>query len=375
MTELKYVVISDVHLGHRRNPTNRIIDNLKVYIDKLPKDIKILFIAGDLFDRLLDNSMQDVIEINLWLHWLLLYCARGGIKLRILEGTPSHDWRQSSIIDTILHISGVSVDVAYISTLHIEIMGDLGVSILYVPDEWDIDPNNTYIQVKKLMQEVSLSKVDIAIMHGQFTYQIPNTPATIPRHSEELYLDIVNHYIHIGHVHTYSYFDRIIAQGSFDRLAHGEEEPKGGVYVSLIIDDSYVDRCHVFLVNPGALIFKTINVKGETLDEVIAYLDKHILKHPSGSYIRLKGKPGNATFRYFDEIRKRYSLYVVSRLGEDADKPSNVITISADDDNYNQLSITPDNITLLLADCIKSKYAVSDAQWGYFRECMSELKP
>lgn len=373
MSELKYVIISDVHLGHRRNPTSRIIDNLKAFTDNLPKDLDIFFIAGDLFDRLLDNSMPDGIEISLWLHQLLLYCARHKIRLRILEGTPSHDWRQSSMVGSIHYISGVPVDVAYISTLHIEQIADLGINILYVPDEWDIDPGNTYKQIKGLMQELSLSQVDIAIMHGQFTYQIPNAPATIPRHSEELYLDIVKHYIHIGHIHTHSYFDRIIAQGSFDRLAHGEEEVKGGVYVSIRRSDGYTDKSYTFIENPNALIFKTINVRGETLDDIVGYLDKQILKYPTGSYIRLKGKPGNATFRCYDEIKKRYALYVLTRLGDDADKPLSTVSINTDDDTYNQLSITPDNIVTLLADSIKSKYTVSDAQWVHFHRYMSEL--
>jgi hypothetical protein len=264
------------------------------------------------------------------------------------------------------------VDVDYISTLHIEQMADLGVNVLYIPDEWDIDPGNTYKQVKGLMQELSLSQVDIAIMHGQFTYQIPNAPATIPRHSEELYLGIVKHYIHIGHIHTHSYFDRIIAQGSFDRLAHGEEEAKGGVYVCIRGNNGYVDKSYTFIENPNALIFKTINVRGESLDDVVGYLDKQILKYPIGSYIRLKGKPGNTTFRSFDEIRKRYALYTLSRLGDNDDKSLSVITIDTND-SYNQLSITPDNITMLLADSIKSKYTVSDVQWVYFHKYMAEL--
>lgn len=373
MSELKYVVISDVHLGHRRNPTSRIIENLKAFTDNLPKGLDIFFIAGDLFDRLLDNSMPDGIEISLWLHHLLLYCAKHRIRLRILEGTPSHDWRQSSMIGSIRYISGVPVDVEYISALHIEKIDELGISILYVPDEWDVDPNNTYKQVKGLMHDLSLSQVDIAIMHGQFTYQIPNAPATVPRHSEDLYLGIVKHYIHIGHVHTHSYFDRIVAQGSFDRLAHGEEEPKGGVYVNIRRNDSYVDRSYTFIENPNALIFKTINVRGESLDDIVGYLDKQILRYPTGSYIRLKGKPGNATFRSFDEIKKRYALYVLSRVGDDVDKPLATVSIDKDDDNHNQLSITPDNIVTLLADSIKSKYNVTDAQWMFFHKCMSEL--
>ena len=80
-----------------------------------------------------------------------------------------------------------------------------------------------------------LTKVDYAVMHGQFDYQLPKHITGMPRHDSQKYLDIVKHYIFIGHIHTHSVYDRIIAQGSFDRLTHGQEEPKG--YVVSIVDD------------------------------------------------------------------------------------------------------------------------------------------
>lgn len=360
MTEFVYAVISDVHLGHRKNTTAEIIKNLEAYVSKLPDDIQALFIAGDLYDRLLDNSMPDNIEIKMWMYRLLTWCDKRDVMLRILEGTPSHDWKQSSVVEAIAKIARVGVDVRHVVALSIEVLSN-GISVLYVPDEWDVDPENTFSQVKDLMLEKGLSKVDIAVMHGQFTYQVPNAPATVPKHSEESYLDIVKHYVHIGHVHTHSYFDRIVAQGSFDRLAHGEEEPKGGV-IARVYGDKH---SYEFVENKGAMIFKTIQVRGSNLEEVIAYLDKQILKHKEGSHIRLKGSTDHTAFKYYDELKKRYALYNLLKKGDIEDEAVPIFVL---EDEHHHFSITEENVEKLLRDCIVGKYTFSDKHWGRFEE-------
>ena len=65
--EIKYLVFSDVHFGHDKTPTEFIINNLNNllsnYVDR--KDIKAIFIAGDLFDRLLGSRYNCLIYISL----------------------------------------------------------------------------------------------------------------------------------------------------------------------------------------------------------------------------------------------------------------------------------------------------------------------
>ena len=366
--DVDYIVLSDVHLGHKRTPTAHIIDNLKATVGPLFKNkLDIIFIAGDLFDRLLDKSMDDVSDIDKWLFWLFYNCQQHSVKLRILEGTPSHDWKQSRHIKTILDISCLSVDFQYISALSIEIMEDLGISILYVPDEWNESTEETLTQVKGLLADNHLNTVDIAIMHGQFAYQIPQAPATIPRHSELDYLSIVKHFIHIGHVHSFSVFERIIAQGSLDRLAHGEEEPKGLVWAHITNND----RSFHFIENKNAMIYKTINLRGSTIEEVLEYLDKKILSLPEGSFIRLNGKEDHIGFSYFREIKTRYLMYTISRKSEEV-ITNNIVDIGVLND-YQSFSITPDNIEGLLRSTIESKYPFEEKHWGYFKETINSI--
>ena len=100
-------------------------------------------------------------------------------------------------------------------------------------------------------------EVDIAIMHGQFHYQFPRIKLD-SSHDEQEYLNMVKHYIHIGHIHTHSSYDRIIAQGSFDRIAHGEEENKGCVVAKIDTTNRENDEW-MFLVNDKAMRFITLN--------------------------------------------------------------------------------------------------------------------
>lgn len=174
--EIRYIVMSDVHLGHRKNKTIDIIRNIgrffNHYADR--SDLDIIFIAGDLFDRLLDLPSDDSSEILAWAIQFIDYCSRNAIRLRILEGTPSHDWRQSRIFEKLISISNTDINFKYINTLSIEYMDDLGIHILYVPDEWSTTSEDTLSQVDELLKKNDLQQVDIAIMHGMFEYQMLN---------------------------------------------------------------------------------------------------------------------------------------------------------------------------------------------------------
>src|SRR5690606_2839512 len=90
------VVLGDVHLGNPYTPTDYIIRNLHTCINaELIKEIDLLVIEGDLFDRLLSNNDDNVYPIHAWATWLMCACAEHNTALFVLEGTPSHDWQQN----------------------------------------------------------------------------------------------------------------------------------------------------------------------------------------------------------------------------------------------------------------------------------------
>ena len=57
----------DVHLGHPNTPTKHIIRNLVQYIhEDYIRELDMLIIEGDLFDRLLSNADDNTFRIQAW---------------------------------------------------------------------------------------------------------------------------------------------------------------------------------------------------------------------------------------------------------------------------------------------------------------------
>lgn len=369
ISKIDYLTISDVHLGHRRNKAKDIISNLDHYFDHYKStsqfsQLDIIFIAGDLFDQLLEFSNDDIHEAALWLSRLMSFCSRFRIKLRILEGTPSHDWKQSKIANTIVAMAtmiGMELDFKYVDTLLIEYIEDLDIHVLYIPDEYSSDTSITFDHVKQLLAENHLGQVDIGIFHGMFHYQLKNVPGTHHKHSEADYLGIVRYFINIGHIHSFSVYDRIIAQGSFDRMSHGEEEPKGGVVCHLRADGN---NSFDFVENIRAKIFKTIEVRYLDLDKALAHVDKHVKGLPLDSYVRIKAKKDHPLYIAFDQLKLRHLEYNFSKSDIDEEPVGQIapIDLVQVEEQYVAITITNNNIVELLSEAVVNKYALNDKQ-------------
>lgn len=356
--DIDYLVLSDIHLGHRRTSTVEIVKNLTDYFSDFSSksqfsDLDIIFIAGDLFDNLLDFSSPDIHEVTIWISRLMSFCVRFGIKLRVLEGTPSHDWKQSRIVNTLSMMMDFELNVKYIETLHIEHIKDLDITILYVPDEWTASTETTFQQVEELLKENHLDKVDIAIMHGCFSYQVKHIPVKLDSHDENKYLDIVRYFINIGHFHSFSTFNRIIAQGSFDRLTHGEEESKGAVRVRIGKEPQFF-----FIENKGAKTYKTITIRSRDMDKVIHNLTKQLKVIKSDSYVRIKAVKDHPVYTALDEIKLRFPEFVFTKVTEESvvDKANLATRNAIEVSDYTPISITKDNIIELITNAVTDKY-------------------
>lgn len=343
---LKVITISDIHLGSKRNNTAKIIDNLYKAVNDNPEstDLDIIFLAGDVFDRLLNLKSDECPEIQIWISDLLKFCAKHDIVLRILEGTPSHDWTQSKLfVTTAKMLKLKNLDIMYIDKIHIEHMDKFNMGILYVPDESMPTTEETYIKVKELMRSANLDKVDLAIMHGQFDYQLPAHITGLPRHNSSDYLDIVTDYIFIGHIHTHSINDRIVAQGSFDRLSHGEEEPKG--YVKAFISEK--DRNVFFIENKTARQYVTINCRNLSLEDTITKIKLDVSNLEHDACVRIEGELKHPIFTNMDMLVRLYPTFTWSKLAKDKDNKnevkSEVVTI-----DYEPIIINKENIQGLI---------------------------
>lgn len=312
MKEIKYLVMSDLHLGHKTNDIDNMCNNINLFINNnlvLLKDIKILFIAGDIFDNYIPSYTTTYLKITKLLISIIQWCQQYNIKLRVLEGTPSHDWKQANVISTILKDFDIKIDYKYVDKIDIEYMEDLDIDVLYIPDQIKPKGSEVYKDVLTVMKNYNKEKIDIAIMHGQFHYQFPRIKLD-SSHNEEDYLNIIKHYIHIGHIHTHSVKERIIAQGSFDRIAHGEEEPKGCILAKINKEDNSKDE-YIFLENKSAMKFITKDFRNYTEEEIVKNINIVIRSLPKGSNIRLlvdKDQKDILKTKNFKNIVKNYNF-------------------------------------------------------------------
>jgi len=335
-----------LHLGHRKNPTAEIIENLKkAFPDNAETaELDIIFLAGDVFHDLMNLSDEEVWDIKFWVAHFLRLCKKHDILVRVLEGTPSHDWKQSEIFPNTNTLAGIGAELKYVKELSIEYIERYGITVLYVPDEWETTTDKTLSQVHELLKAKGLTKVDYAIMHGTFDHQLPSYVKS-PVHNASAYLSLVKNLILIGHIHTYTQFDRIIAQGSFDRLAHGEEEPKGHIRATVRDNGKYQIT---FVENKGAKKFITVHCFGLTLPDTLALIEEKVKDLPANSFVRVEADSDNPIFENMEMLIRQFPFYSWSKL------PSKTIeeekSIVDKEELFVPITLTKDNLKGLLIE-------------------------
>lgn len=350
-------VASDLHLGNVRNTASEIIVNLRAAFPDNVETAKLhmICIAGDAFDKLLSLSNEAVHDIDLYFAYMLRLCKKHDIMFRILDGTKSHDWYQSQRVETLNEIMGIGCDLKYVRELSIEYIPKFDINILYVPDEWNTTTERTLSQVKDLLRAKGLDQVDYAMMHGQFEYQLP-AHIEAQKHSSSEYLKIVRELIFIGHVHKHSRYDRIIAQGSFDRLTHGEEEAKGHVRAYCRPNG---EHDIVFVETKNAKRFVTVNCVGLDAAETLVKIDESVKDLPDNSHVRIEADTDNPVLGNMEAIVRNYSRFVWKTLGRELkeEKPEEM-----EDENGGIIvgTFTCDNLGQLIVERLVAKGATSD---------------
>lgn len=316
MKDYVIATFSDIHLGHRQNTAISIIENLDqlIFEDKLLERIDMLIFAGDVFERLLDLDYPYLDDIDHWIARVLIGCAQHGVSFRLLKGTHSHDQSQPERFVTLASILDLKyLDFKYFDKLDVERHEASGADILYVPDNLSHDSSETLANVRTLLASRGIDKVDIAVMHGMFDYQQPEGIVIDECHNSLAYKELVRTVIFIGHVHTHSRNGIIVAQGSTDRLKHGEEEPKGFVIAEIRNDHADI----YFIENKGARIYKTAQVYNLDLIDTLAYLEKYVEPLPGTACIRVEAEPTHPIFTNMEELKKLYPTITWTKLPKD----------------------------------------------------------
>ncbi len=369
--KIKYLVFSDVHLGHAKTPSEHIISNLcRELLSNDKKDCDVFFCAGDFFDRLLDFNEDDVRCILVFINQLLTFCSDNQIKLRVLEGTSSHDWHQSRVFIQMNSMLPSPCDLRYVECLSVEHFVEYDMDVLYIPDNWISSTAQLRREVDAELQANKINKVDLAIMHGNFTYQTDGGGNTSYSFEEAYFLNLVKHYIHIGHYHTHTHYERIIAEGSFDRLKHGEEEKKG--YVVASIDTGTNFHNWAFCSNDNAYIYKTVKV-WPNMD--LPRLDKIMSKIPKNSHVCLKIPPSHAFNVMMDQLKIRYVDCYLTKTSSEKSEEKVVAYINNDSvEDMSQFVLNEANLTSRLRDQIADKdYDFAPTHWNLFHNYMKEF--
>lgn len=289
---LNIASLSDIHFNHPNTPTEFIIRNINRYVfpdTAETRALDIIFIGGDVTDSLMDFASNNAVAYRKWVSEFLRYCVKHDIMVRIIEGTPLHDWGQSIIFVEENENHEIGCDLKYFKDITIEHIERFNIDVLYIPDEARPTTHQTWAVVQGLLAERNLSKVDFAVMHGAFGYQLPNIEEIKDKvHDEENYTSIVRHYIFIGHVHQHRPNGKIIPNGSTDRLRHGEEDTKGHVRLN--------KGMITFIPNVGAMRYMTLEVPGMAADEIMDLVEKRLKGNDDIFQIRLLANTGDVAF-------------------------------------------------------------------------------
>lgn len=274
------LTISDLHWGHRNTFTAHALDNLRNNVINVAvlSSVDVLFITGDVFDRLLTIPQGG--EIYSFVVELLTLCKKTNTPIRLLEGTPSHDWKQSKIFVTINESNGIGADLLYVDTLAIVKDPTLPYVIGYIPDEIRATPEIATRDFKELMVTNGYQQLDFILMHGLFEFQLP---IELPSYSSEEFMPLAKYMIFIGHDHNRKEKGNIIIPGSHDRNAHGEEGEKGAIITDIVDEKCY----NYFIPNVGAMPYITLSCQEMTDEAVVALVEKTV-SEMSGGYLSIK---------------------------------------------------------------------------------------
>lgn len=265
----KGVVLSDFHLAASKlNPKHQ-YDTLEKFFYPYLKDQDVCIISGDFFDTsLLFDHEASLIATSI-ITDISILCKNNNIPLRILRGTFSHDRNQLKQFATIAE--HYSVDYKYFDTISVDKIKDK--TFIYFPDTLPYKSIEDAVNVgyNLLKKEFNTDVPNIVIGHGYFKHRLPNEKLLdiIPHYSVDMFKDV--EIVLFGHEHIHWNKDNVYSVGSFDRLNHGEESPKGFMLFTI---NNEVNT--TFIENRLAIKHVTIISKGETIDEKLYNISKDI---------------------------------------------------------------------------------------------------
>jgi predicted phosphodiesterase len=265
----KFIVLSDLHIGHPLNDFDLLLEGFNQSVVPELYNSQAVFITGDYFHTALNLNHIHSQHAFSFLSKLLHLSKQYNFKVRILQGTYSHD--RDQLKRFIPLITGWDVDFKYIDTIYYEELSDL--KFLYLPDY------AVYQDLKNLTESVrqlSISNnhpVDFIMVHGLFDFY--NYKGNLPCYNLEYLSSLCKYKILAGHIHTHRVFKKYISVGSFTRFRHGEEEDKGFIVVTKDNDIWNIE----FKVNPCTIKFMEVLLPYDDPDQIFKEYQQFMQQH------------------------------------------------------------------------------------------------
>lgn len=358
---MRVVCINDIHLGHPQigAPIMRTNFNKLLY-PQLNDDIDILFVGGDFFDSQLSLNSVAGYETACIIDELKTLAAKHNFIIRVLRGTFSHDRHQNQFFLTNTTESVINGEalVKVFSSITVEHIASLNINVLYIPDDLPYDDCTDAIETALLDNHVTT--VDIVVNHGYFDHLLPpNMPHKPSNMLTKSFMNRICHgFIINGHIHNRNVYGNILNGGSFERLNHGEEQPKG--FNVIDYDVSKRSFSSNFIHNIYTTLFLTYDLtEFPDEQEFVKWTNRILEKCESTNekiYLRIVGADPVIKQSLQTLAQARSDRFVIKLAS--AKRSLNVENIVMTS-TVNLPIITPDNLSELLCGIINSRYSTT----------------
>jgi len=240
-------------------------EELPIFLETIVKHgstLDLVAISGDYYDHKLNyDSTYCKYSID-FMHDVLKLAVKYNFKVRIIQGTKTHDYDQ---LDNFRHFEDIYIEnFKIIKSAGFEEIID-NVNILYVPEEYVNFPDEYYNEFHDMC--VDGAKFDLIFGHGTFEHQAfasqiqesEREISSAPVFMIDDWIDNVYGGIFFGHIHNHSsYKNKIFYNGSYSRWGFGEEKPKG--FLLIDYDEETTEISTEFIENYNALTYKTVDL-------------------------------------------------------------------------------------------------------------------
>lgn len=354
---MRALACSDQHTLHTTTPTHHVLGNMSqfFYKDNDLSKVDIVFFGGDLMDKLVDAPNPDLLKVKEWFKEFSDRCNEHNTKILLLEGTFYHEWGQPKHLMTVIP---TGFDLRYVDKIEVVRYPELDdLTVLCVPDNLQsMTPDEIWEAALNVLKQNNLNKVDMILFHQAFTDQLP-TKMRHTTHDQARWESICTYFILSGHIHTPSIVGKRYTMGSFDRISHGEEHPKGGYVIDL---DKKKETFNIsFWENKRALPYVTLTVKEDISTEVLVKKLREFIrdkKLPPFSQVRVKGGPADIVTPVIKIFEKEFPQYGFKAKNVKAEEELVEEEIYSNS-TYTGVSVTKDNISSILAKEASADFA------------------